>query len=88
MMITNQLFINCYRDSIIYCAIIFFMKYYRLLDKENRGIIVRGNDDTYEKYLDDRWIHTGLMALYFSVDHELYDLYEEISESEALLSTK
>lgn len=61
------------------------MKYFRLLDKEHRGIIVRAKGESQQKYIPGRgWVESGVLLRYLWPDDELYDYYEEISEEEAL----
>lgn len=54
------------------------------------GMIVRAHNGYQEYYDKDKneWIKTGVLMLYFCDESEVYDLYEDISEEEALKSIK
>jgi hypothetical protein len=61
------------------------MNYFKLLDKENYGIIVRAKGRDQHEYSPGRgWVKSGALIQYFNDESEFYDLYEEISEGEAL----
>ena len=64
------------------------MKYYRLLDKENNGTIIKiENKNQYEFDLLKGWVLTSIMLKYWSDESDTYDMYEEISEKEAIALT-
>ena len=58
--------------------------YYRLLDSEYNGLIVRANEKVQQYYdaQSKKWINTGIMLFYFSDESDTYGMYEEISENE------
>lgn len=70
------------------------MTYFRLLDEANKGTIVRATDrlakEEWYNAENSKWESHGGLALYFAPydDNQLYDLYEEISEAEAMQSLK
>ena len=64
------------------------MKYYRLLDKENNGTIIKiDNQSQYEFDSLKGWVLTSVMLRYWSDSSDTYDMYEEISEKEAITLT-
>lgn len=62
--------------------------YYRLLDPEHEGMIVKANSatDQYHFGPGQGWIRSGIMLHYFSPDSDTYEQYEEISEVKALIA--
>lgn len=65
------------------------MKYYKLLDPENKGIIVRAEGKNQEEYVPQKgWVRSGILLHYFWPESDTYDMFEEISESEALQAIK
>ena len=65
------------------------MKYYKLTDKENNGVIIK--TEGRRQYRFDRlkgWIPTSVMLKYWSDSSDVYDMYEEISEKEFTALTK
>lgn len=60
--------------------------YYRLLDAERKGMIVRADSDAKQyRFTPGRgWVPSAVMLHYFSPESPTYNMYEEISESEAL----
>lgn len=64
------------------------MKYYRLLDKEKNGTIIKiENQSQYEFDSVKGWVLTSIMLRYWSDMSDFYDMYEEISEKEAVALT-
>ena len=65
------------------------MRYFRLLDKEHEGIIVKAEGRLqYEFDPSAGWVRSGILSDYFCDWDPLYDMYEEISEEEALRITE
>lgn len=63
------------------------MKYYRLLDHEHKGTIVRAEGRVYEEHVPQKgWVRSGILIHYFWPDSDTYGMCEEISETEALSS--
>lgn len=60
--------------------------YYRLLDSEYNGLIVRADDGLQQYYDQDTkgWVDTGIMLFYFSDESDTYGMYEELTEEQAL----
>ncbi len=61
------------------------MKYIELLDKKNKGMIMRLNGKeqfVYEKGIG--WKRSALFLDYSWPESNLYDLYKEISEKQAM----
>ncbi|HMM32985.1 MAG TPA: hypothetical protein PKB13_14540 [Clostridia bacterium] len=60
--------------------------YYRLNDASRKGMIVRADsaEEQYRFVPDKGWVRSGVMLHYFSPESPTYDMYEEISEKEAL----
>lgn len=60
------------------------MRFYKLLDPENGGTIVRTEGRKQQQYVPGkRWVDSGIMMRYFCDEDEYYDRYVEISEKEA-----
>jgi hypothetical protein len=58
--------------------------YYRLLDPQHKGTIVKTEDKSqYQFELGKGWIRTGIMLDYFFPESDTFDQYEEITEDEA-----
>jgi hypothetical protein len=63
--------------------------YYRLKDKNNIGVIIRTTGLAEHKYVFGvGWVEVGLLTHYFNDESDYYDLYEEITEAEALALTE
>jgi hypothetical protein len=63
------------------------MRYYRLLDPKHKGTIVRGAGKIQEQFFPGKgWLRSGILLHYFSPESDTYDMYEEISEADALAS--
>lgn len=61
------------------------MEYVRITSKENENTIVKLEGWKQFVYDKDRgWVQTTLMLDYFLPEGRHYDLYEEISEAQAL----
>jgi len=61
------------------------MRYIELLDKEHKGIVMKlkGIDQfIYKKGIG--WVESGLFLRYSWPESNLYDLYKEISEKQAM----
>ncbi len=61
------------------------MRYIELLDKEHKGIVMKlkGIDQfIYRKGIG--WVESGLFLKYSWPESDLYDLYKEISEKQAM----
>ena len=61
------------------------MRYIELLDKEHKGIVMKlkGIDQfIYRKGIG--WVESGLFLRYSWPESDLYDLYKEISEKQAM----
>lgn len=63
------------------------MKYIRLLDSKNNGRILKVENGLGYRYIfgADRWEFTGIYLFYSWPEDPLYDLYETITEDEALV---
>jgi hypothetical protein len=61
-------------------------KYFRCLDDEHFGLIIRADNDNQGVYKPaaDRWVSTNTLMSYMYDEGDYYDLYEEISEADAL----
>ncbi len=58
--------------------------YYRLLDVNNKGAIIRTNGPNQHTYVPGKgWVRSAILTQYFCDESDYYDLYEEISEAEA-----
>jgi len=65
------------------------MRYFKLTDKANKGMILRAEGNYVESYRKERgWVRDGIMIRYTFPESETYDMYEEISEEEALKAIK
>lgn len=63
------------------------MNYYRMLDKKHKGMVLRVSDQSEEYYKPGHgWTHIAIYGMYLLPydDNDLYDMYEEITEEEAL----
>lgn len=62
------------------------MTYYKLLDKDHYGQIIKADGRKQYEYdlSTNQWVRSGIMLHYFSDESETYDMYEEISEKDAL----
>ncbi len=60
--------------------------YHRLLDIDNYGLVVKCKGHLQYVYRPEKreWIRTGLLTKYFNDEDPCYNLYEEITEDEAL----
>ena len=60
--------------------------YYKLKDTIRKGMIVRADSSEaqYRFVPEKGWVRSGVMLHYFSPESPTYDLFEEISEQEAL----
>lgn len=59
-------------------------EYVKLTDKKHLNEVVRCQGAKWERYVAGGWIQTGILMEYFSDESPLYEMYEEISEKEAL----
>ena len=59
-------------------------EYVRLTDREHLNNIVRCRGENWERYVDGEWKQTGILIEYFCDESPLYEMYEEISEKEAM----
>ena len=63
--------------------------YYRLLDPQHKGMIVRDRDGDQHRFDPVKgWIHTGILLQYEWPESDFYGRYEEIPEEQALQLTK
>jgi hypothetical protein len=61
------------------------MTYCKLLDKKRAGTIVRADGAIQHQYVPGRgWVRSGVLIEYFNDESEYYDLYEDITEGEAM----
>ncbi len=58
--------------------------YICLLDEKHKNMIVRALDEEWEIYRNGEWIQTGILIEYFCDESPYYEMYEEISETEAM----
>lgn len=64
-------------------------EYHKLLDLENKNRVVRTNGTAQQIYeVGVGWVATGILTRYFCDESDYYDLYEEITEAEALTLTE
>lgn len=61
------------------------MKYFKLVDHINGGMIVRaeGREQYMYVYGESAWQRTGILLLYYTEDTVYYEKYEEITEEQA-----
>lgn len=60
-------------------------EYYKLLDLANENRVVRTTGSAQQTYeTGEGWVDTGILTRYFCDESDYYDLYEEITEVEAL----
>lgn len=59
------------------------VRYLKLTDYDNRGMVVKQIGRKFYDYFNGRWRRVGMMA-YFYPDAPEFDCYEVISEEEAL----
>lgn len=61
------------------------MRYFRLTDRENKGMILRAEGSYVQSYRIGRgWVRDGIMIRYTFPESDTYDMYEEIDEAEAI----
>jgi len=62
--------------------------YYRLLNRANHGQIVKGEGRNNFEFDADKqeWVRSGIMLDYFWPESDTFEMYEEISEEEAMKS--
>ncbi len=62
------------------------IEYYRLRDIEHQNTIVKGENDgkCYEYVQNEGWVRSGIMTKYFCDESDYYDLFDEITEEEAM----
>lgn len=59
--------------------------YYVLDDLENRGVVVRAEGRSQQRYIPDRgWVESGILMKYFNDESPCYDLYNIVTEEEAI----
>lgn len=58
------------------------IRYYRLLDTENYGTIVKTEGQRHYKLEDGKWIRSGIMLHYFWPESDRFELYEELTAEE------
>lgn len=59
-------------------------RYYLLKANSNKGDIVKANGRNQYIYENKDWVPTGIMLEYFWEDDPKYEMYEEITEEEAM----
>ena len=60
-------------------------EYFRLLDQRNNGTIVKADGRIQYRYVAGTgWVRSGILLEYQIPESPLYDLYEQITETEAL----
>lgn len=60
------------------------LKYFKLLDRENYGVVVKAQGENQQEYVPgEGWVQSGILMEYFCDESPLYGLYEEISKDEA-----
>ncbi|MDR3149814.1 MAG: hypothetical protein LBT88_07390 [Oscillospiraceae bacterium] len=60
-------------------------EYVKLIDREHYGTVVRADGAKQYEWDDKKgWVRSGILILYFCDESEYYDLYEEITEDEAM----
>ncbi|OQB15005.1 MAG: hypothetical protein BWY15_00820 [Firmicutes bacterium ADurb.Bin193] len=63
------------------------MTYFKLLDPKHKNTIVRAEGSSQQKFCKGKgWVDSGIMMQYFAPydDNDLYNMYEEITEQEAM----
>lgn len=60
------------------------IRYIRLTDSNNYGVVVKQEGHKFYGYVDGKWKRRGISAGYFYPDMPEYDQYEEITEEEAM----
>lgn len=59
--------------------------YYLLRALPHEGAIVRTNGAVHEEYIPDTgWVRSGILIQYFNDESDYYNLYEELTEDDAL----
>lgn len=58
--------------------------YFKLLDTEHKNQIVRADGRFQQHYRDGKWTRSGILLDYQVEISPYHNLYEEISESEAI----
>lgn len=66
------------------------IRYYRLTDKQNLNRIVKaeGRKQYIFNEKKQQWVRSGIMIHYFSDESDTYEMFEEITEAEALSQLK
>ncbi|MDR2615505.1 MAG: hypothetical protein LBC28_02890 [Oscillospiraceae bacterium] len=60
-------------------------EYWKLIDAEHCGVLVRTSGEYHERfYPGSGWTRSGILIKYFSDESDYYELYEKITEAEAL----
>lgn len=63
------------------------MKYYKLIDPEHNNTVVRAEGRSQQQFIKNKgWVESGIMMMYFAPydNNNLYNMYEEITEKEAI----
>lgn len=64
------------------------MNYYKLEDPKNRDTVVKADGYMQYEYENGTWVRSGILLHYQTEGSPFYDLYTEISESEAMQIVK
>lgn len=66
------------------------LRYYRLTDNQhlNRIVKAEGRKQYIFNENERKWVRSGIMIQYFSDESDTYDMFEEITEEEALSQLK
>lgn len=59
--------------------------YYKLLDNAHLNTVVKADGRVQHEYVTGQgWVRSGIMIEYFCDESDTYNMYEEISEQEAI----
>ena len=59
-------------------------EYVKLLDRSHKNQVVRADGVFQQEYEDGKWIRSAILLDYYTDISPLYDMYEEITEKEAI----
>ena len=59
-------------------------EYVKLLDRRHKNQVVRADGVFQQEYEDGKWIRSAILLDYYTDISPLYDMYEEITEKEAI----
>ena len=59
-------------------------EYVKLLDGNHKNQVVRADGRFQQRYEDGKWIRSGILLDYYTDTSPLYNMYEDITEEEAI----